>query len=171
MICNEKNKQNEEFVLLSLGSNMGDREENLEKAFVKLISEEILTNAVMSSFYETEPVTLDDQKWFVNTAISGYTCLPAEELLEKCQTIEKELGRRKNGIWSERIIDIDIILYGDEIIRKDNLIIPHPRFNKRNFVLIPTSEVAGDVIPPGFDKTIKEICQSCDDDSEVKIIG
>ena len=104
---------------------------------------------------------------FLNLAVSGLTSLPPLKLLEHCKTIELELGRKQREHWHEREIDIDIILYGSEIINCENLIIPHANLQYRKFVLLPCSEIAGNMIHPGLGLTIKYITDICRDTGEV----
>ncbi len=161
----------EVFVILSLGTNLGDRQENIDQAFEYLITSEILTNAVMSSFYETEPVGILNQEWFLNVAIAGYTKCSQYDLLQHCKSIEYSIGREKRDRWHEREIDIDIILFGDSIINEEHLVIPHPRLHKRKFVLIPVSEIAGNVFVPNLNLTFNQLNDECLDSSEVRVFA
>jgi 2-amino-4-hydroxy-6-hydroxymethyldihydropteridine diphosphokinase len=160
-------KSEEEFVLLSLGTNMGDRRENIEFAYEYLITSGTLSNAVMSSFYETEPVGILDQNDFLNVAIAGYTKLTHFALLQACKSIEYMIGREVRKRWHEREIDIDIIAYGSYEISNKHLIIPHPRMHKRRFVLVPCAEIAGNYVHPSLGLTLNELLDECPDTSEV----
>ncbi|MCX6146476.1 MAG: 2-amino-4-hydroxy-6-hydroxymethyldihydropteridine diphosphokinase [Candidatus Kapabacteria bacterium] len=164
-----KKCSDEIFIALSLGTNIGDREKNIDKAFEYLVTSDILTNAVISSFYETEPVGILNQNWFLNVAIVGYTKCTQFELLQHCKTIEYSIGREKRQRWHEREIDIDIIIYGDTIINEEHLTIPHPRLHKRKFVLIPIAEIAGDVLVPNHNLTFNQLNEECLDSSEVRV--
>lgn len=164
--CNE-----EVFVILSLGTNLGDRQENIDQAFEYLVTSEILTNAVMSSFYETEPVGILNQEWFLNVAIAGYTKCGQYDLLQHCKSIEYAIGREKRDRWHEREIDIDIILYGDSIVNEQYLVIPHPRLHKRKFVLVPIAEIAGDIFVPSLNLTFNQLNEECSDSSEVRVFA
>lgn len=159
------------FVLLSVGSNVGDRHRNIELAFELLVEKQILTNAVMSSYYETEPVGILDQDWFLNVAIAGSTKLCSDDLLLACKEIELQIGREKRKRWHKREIDIDIILFGNEVVNTEELQIPHPRLYKRRFVLLPANEIAAKSRVPTFDMTIEELLSECNDTSKVTIYG
>lgn len=155
------------YVLLSLGSNVGDRYENINKAIEKLSQDGIIYNLKTSKFYETEPVGYKEQGWFLNCSVSGYTNLDSIELFKKCKEIEKELGRKKRARWHEREIDIDILLYSDLIFHSDLLTIPHPRMHERKFVLVPSAEIAPNAIHPLLHSTIKDLLEKCQDNSKV----
>jgi len=128
---------------LSLGSNLGDREDNLHRA-IEMISKRVGKVTTVSSFLESEAVGFVSANKFINCAICVLTALTPFELLHTTQDIERALGRKKksvNGIYSDRTIDIDILLYGDTKIDTDELKIPHPRMQERDFVLIPLKEI------------------------------
>jgi 2-amino-4-hydroxy-6-hydroxymethyldihydropteridine diphosphokinase len=131
-------------VYLSLGSNLGDRAANLEHAIRELPAAGVKVLR-LSSIYETEPVDYVDQPWFLNCVIEGETSLQPKELLEHLQSIERKLGSRKLVPRGPRMIDLDILFYGDEVIRDEGIEIPHPRMTERRFVLVPLAEIA-----PGF---------------------
>ena len=135
----ERNRK--EFVIVSLGSNMGDREANIlaaEKALQALDGNE---GFKFASIYETEPVGLEDQPYFLNTCVGFYTDIEPFELLDKIHVIENDLLRTREVHWGPRTIDIDIIFYGDRVIMKPELTIPHPRWNVRSFVTVPLREI------------------------------
>lgn len=128
---------------LSLGSNIGDREETLHRA-IALIQERIGTVQRVSSFIETEPWGFKSKNRFLNAACLVQTMLSPEECLEATQQIERELGRKRksrNGRYHDRTIDIDLLLYGDQTISTPRLTIPHPRMQERDFVMIPLREI------------------------------
>lgn len=132
-------------VVLGIGSNLGDRLNYLNLAILKL-EEKILKDIVRSSICETKAVLKKNspKEWdldFLNMAIRGKTSLTPLELIKALKEIEKEIGRRHSKIWSPREIDIDILVYGDQVIKLDNLIIPHPELLNRPFCLKPLAEV------------------------------
>ncbi|MEA3442756.1 MAG: 2-amino-4-hydroxy-6-hydroxymethyldihydropteridine diphosphokinase [Chloroflexota bacterium] len=142
-------------VYLSLGSNSGDREENLSQALA-LLSQKVKLEKT-SSIYETEPMGYKEQPLFLNLACQITTDLNPGELLELAKRIEKKLGRIPGFPDSPRPIDIDILLYDDKIIAMPDLIIPHPRIQERAFVLIPLSEIAPELIHSELNKSIGEM--------------
>jgi len=163
-----RSKNNYTKVLISLGSNEGDRERNLETAIEFLKETEALHDVTISSIYETEPIGVIDQPWFLNIAISGLTSMPLMNLLQLCKSIEYAMGRKPCVRWGQRNIDIDILLYGDTMLSLDQLQVPHPRMHERRFVLMPAAEIAGERIHPAFNMTINELLRSCTDKSIVK---
>lgn len=129
-------------VYLSLGTNLGDRENNLKSAIDLLQSKEGIRIKKISPIYETAPVGYVDQPSFLNIAIYAQTILSPIELLQTCQLIENDLGRVRNIRWGPRIIDLDILLFNNDNIESENLIIPHPRMFERAFVLVPLLDIA-----------------------------
>ena len=111
----DNNKKSAEFVVLSMGSNIGDREKNLKRAFGLLKDTKSISSTVISSFYETEPVGKLEQSWFLNVAVTGYTNLSIYNFIEICKSIEYAIGRKKRKKWEPREIDIDLLLYGDKV--------------------------------------------------------
>lgn len=156
-------------VLLSLGSNLGERTQNITRAIELLSKEKIIENIQISSYYETEPLGYSNQPNFINVVVTGETNLSAENLLKECKRIEKRLGRQIRPRWHEREIDIDIILYSDKIIQTEELQIPHPELKHRKFVLIPANEIAGNWKVPILSKTISELLENCSDETNVEI--
>jgi 2-amino-4-hydroxy-6-hydroxymethyldihydropteridine diphosphokinase len=139
---------------LSLGSNLGNREDNLDMA-LKLLSERMRMGKV-SSIYDTEPLGITGQPRFLNIACEVFTRLTPEGLLSLAKGIEGKMGRRgKSG--EARPIDIDILLYGDKVVDKADLVIPHPSMAERSFVLVPLTEIAPDLVHPVVKKKIKEM--------------
>jgi 2-amino-4-hydroxy-6-hydroxymethyldihydropteridine diphosphokinase len=136
-----------ERVFLSLGSNVGDRAANIHQAENNLVESgiEIINR---SSWYQTEPVEREDQPWFLNTAIEVKTDLSPFALLACCKEIEFRLGRKQGLRFGPRNIDIDILLFGNVIISTEDLIIPHPRLDQRQFMLVPLLEIASQLIDP-----------------------
>ena len=149
-------------IYLSLGSNLGDREAHLRKALEKLHQKGIFL-VRKSSLYETEPVDVPDQPVFLNLVCQVKTPLEPESLLAACQDIESEMGRLRKAVRGARNIDIDILFYGQRIVEKPFLKIPHPAWRQRNFVLIPLAEIAPDFRDPVSDQTVHALQQqSCD---------
>ncbi len=140
-------------VFLGLSSNIGDKKNNLDIALIKI--EEFSKIAKVSSFYKTPPYGYQDQDNFLNIAVKIETSLTATELIFKLQAIENKMGRVRKFKNGPRIIDIDILLYNEEIINKKNLKVPHPEMHKRNFVLSPLSEIAAEISHPVLNKKIK----------------
>ncbi|HOQ10184.1 MAG TPA: 2-amino-4-hydroxy-6-hydroxymethyldihydropteridine diphosphokinase [Syntrophomonadaceae bacterium] len=147
-------------VYISLGSNMGSKRENLAQA-VELISNipgVKLKNR--SSLYETEPWGKTDQDKFLNQVIEIETSLPPRELLKELQDIEINMGRQRKEKWGPRIIDLDILLYGNEVLDDPQLAIPHPRMRERLFVLVPLAEIGADLRFPDNGATVREVLSS-----------
>ena len=142
-------------VYLGLGGNVGDAKAQIAQAIEKL--REIGTVGKISSLYETEPVGLTDQEWFLNCALILQTIFTPQQLLKKLKHIEKEIGRTPSVQNGPREIDIDILLYEDHILQTDTLIIPHPRMQERAFVLAPLVEIAPRVLHPIIKKTITQL--------------
>src|ERR1700758_3328346 len=140
---------------LSLGSNVGDPEQNLREAIHRL---QALGRIIeVSSFYETEPVEFAEQPWFVNCAVALETSQSASQLMTGVLEIERDIGRQRVQKKGPRIIDIDILLFGDEIVNTPDLTIPHPSMAGRRFVLEPLAEIASQARHPVLKKTVGEL--------------
>ena len=155
-------------IYLSLGSNLGDRAANLERAIEELsgIGVGILRR---SSIYETEPVDFLEQPWFLNCVVEAETSLAPRPLLEGLQAIESRLGSRKLVPRGPRIIDLDILFYDTDVIHESGMEIPHPRLAERRFVLVPLTELAPELCHPVLRKTAVELLAATQDQSAVQV--
>ncbi len=144
-------------VYLGLGSNVGDREEYIEQACFILGKTPGIKLKKRSSNYETEAQGTGDQPPFLNAAVAIETKLSPHKLLDKTQETENTLGRERDVEWGPRTIDIDILLYGDQIVSDDRLQVPHPLLHERLFVLLPLKEIAPNVVHPTLEKTVSEL--------------
>ena len=146
-------------VYLGLGTNLGDKEQNLRMSVQKI--EERIGNVVsLSAFYATAPWGFSSENSFLNAAVCVETTLLPLQVLEETQRIERELGRTEksvNGLYADRLIDIDLLLYDDRVMDAEGLILPHPLMTERRFVMEPLSEIAPDVVHPVLHKTMKEL--------------
>jgi 2-amino-4-hydroxy-6-hydroxymethyldihydropteridine diphosphokinase len=142
-------------VYLALGSNLGNRQENLSNALRRL--REVVDIHKISSVYETEPVGYLDQPRFLNMVCYGQTAASPDELLRNIKAIEEALGREPSFRNAPRPIDIDMVLYDDLRMETKDLIIPHPRMSERAFVLVPLAEIAPTTIEPASGKTVQKL--------------
>lgn len=156
-----------ESVYLALGTNVGNREENLREA-VRLLRQAGIVIKRVSSIYETEPVDYRDQDWFLNSALEAATELPPQELLARMREIEVAMGSKKPFAKGPRLIDLDILLYGDSTIGTPDLEVPHPRMLERRFVLVPLAEIAPTYRHPCWKGTVAELLAKTPDRSEVR---
>ena len=143
-------------VYIALGSNLGDRVENLLLARERIVSPHVRL-ARASSIYETAPREVLDQPWFLNQVVAAETTLFPRQLLARLLRIEQEMGRRRTIDKGPRIIDLDILLFGDVVIHAAGLEIPHPRMAERRFVLEPLAELAPQLRPPRSRDTVREM--------------
>lgn len=141
---------------IALGSNLGDREENLRTALKHLEAKGVRVVKV-STFIETEPYGVTDQPGFINAVCQVATELPPLELLRLLLSIEQEMGRVRLRRWGERNIDLDLLLYEDAVLESEELTLPHPDMHNRGFVLLPLAELAPEVVHPKLKKTIQEL--------------
>jgi 2-amino-4-hydroxy-6-hydroxymethyldihydropteridine diphosphokinase len=154
-------------VYLSLGSNIGDREANLRAAIAALSAVGMRVLRV-SSIYETQPVDYLDQAWFLNCVVEGETQSPPLGLLRALRGIESAMGSKKELPKGPRLLDIDILLYGDATIDTPELQVPHPRMTQRRFVLVPLAELAPGLQHTNWAGTIADLLAVTPDRSEVK---
>ena len=150
-----------ERIYLGLGTNLGNKIENLTRA-IEALSLALGTCKAQSSFLETEPWGFESSNSFLNCVVAFDTELTPTELLDTTERIERELGRMvksTGGNYHDRLIDIDILLYGNTVIESERLTIPHPLMHLRDFVLMPLAEIAPDAILPTLGKSIKELLE------------
>ena len=157
----------EKTVYLSLGSNVGDRARNLLAAIDELPHAGVAVKKV-SSFYETEPVDLREQPWFLNCAVEVATHFDAMTLLRALQEIEMKMGSKKLVAKGPRLIDIDILLYGSETVDTPELQVPHPRMHLRRFVLAPLAEIAPEGVHAALKMTVARLLERTADRSAVR---
>ena len=143
-------------VAIALGSNLGDRRAHLDYSASRLGS--TLSHIRVSSYFETDPVDVPGQQpRFVNAAVTGEATLSARELLDALLTIERERGRERPVLGAARTLDLDLVLFGDQILNEPGLVVPHPRFRDRRFVLEPLAQIAPDMVDPVTEKTVGEL--------------
>ncbi|MCL5263783.1 MAG: 2-amino-4-hydroxy-6-hydroxymethyldihydropteridine diphosphokinase [Chloroflexi bacterium] len=154
-------------VFLGLGSNQGDRMQNLRMA-LQLLAHEVTVNRV-SSIYETEPVDYLDQPWFLNAVCQIETELSPRETLALANRVEQELGRQRTVRYGPRTIDVDILLYDNCVIDEPDLRIPHPEMAKRAFVLVPLAEIGGHIVHPRLGTSVDDLMHRLGDSSQVRL--
>jgi 2-amino-4-hydroxy-6-hydroxymethyldihydropteridine diphosphokinase len=145
-------------VAIALGSNLGDRDHNLHEAARRVSA--FIDDLELSSFHDTEPVGVGPQPRFLNAAAVGSTRLGARELLNQLLAVELTFGRERPYPGAPRTVDLDLLLYDALVIEEPGLVVPHPRFRNRRFVLAPLSEVAGEWRDPVTGKTVAALLQA-----------
>jgi len=145
-------------VAIALGSNLGDRQAHLDYAVARLSA--ILSSLVVSRWHDTEPVGVGHQPRFLNGAAVGETTLGPRDLLNAILAIERERGRERPFAGAPRTLDLDLVLFGDRRIAEPDLVIPHPRFRERRFVLEPLAEIAPHLIDPSSGMTVAELAKA-----------
>lgn len=153
-------------LFLQLGSNLGDREQLIKDA-IKFINEKLGKVLSYSKIYESDPWRVDGQKNYLNQIIEAHSSLSAEDSLKVLKDIENELGRVRLEKWGERLIDIDIIFFNNDIIETSDLCVPHKHMHERNFVLIPLNEIAPQYVHPKYNKTVADLLEESKDTENV----
>ncbi len=158
------------FAYLGIGSNLGDKIEQCRKAISEILAIQGHRLLAQSSFYKTQPMGNPDQDWFINGVIQIETDLDPLELLRKLKEIESKMGRKETFRWGPRVIDLDLLLYDDLVMKTDELEIPHPQLTRRQFVLIPLVEINPDLIHPALKKTMRKLLLEIKEDQGVEKI-
>jgi GTP cyclohydrolase-4 len=151
----ERQEGNAVTVYLGLGANLGNRQQNISRA-IEMLSRRVHVEQV-SSYYETEPEGYSQQPRFLNAVCEAITTLAPEELLSTAKEIEAAMGRKPSFRDAPRPIDVDILFYGERVIRSPQLTIPHPHLEERAFVLVPLEEIASELAHPVSGRTVKEM--------------
>jgi 2-amino-4-hydroxy-6-hydroxymethyldihydropteridine diphosphokinase len=159
-----------ENVFLGIGSNIGDRLHFLTEAVRKLRTIPSSGVVKISSVYETEPVGVKNQNYFLNAVVLVQTSMGVADFHSRIKSIEKELGRVDRSRWGPREIDIDILLFGDRVINQAAIVIPHPEMVNRRFVLQPLAEIAPETVHPLFHKPVKDLLAECNDANVVECL-
>lgn len=154
---------------LSIGSNMGDRLKTFQQAIQMLDANDEIRVEELSSIYETDPVGYTNQACFLNAVIKISTTLKPEELLQTALFIESELGRKREIRWGPRTLDLDILLYNQENIETESLIVPHPRMQERAFVIIPLMELDPGITLPNVNAALDDILNQIPDKEGVRL--
>jgi 2-amino-4-hydroxy-6-hydroxymethyldihydropteridine diphosphokinase len=152
---------------IGFGSNLGDKVAYCEKAIAEILDIDNHKLLAKSSFYKTQPVGYQTQDWFVNGVIKLESDLEPQDLLRALKGVESRLGRTETFLWGPREIDLDLLLYEDRVIQMDQLQIPHPRLQERQFVLIPLAEIARDLVHPVLKKSIRKLLEEIKEDQGV----
>lgn len=158
-------------IYLLLGGNLGDKKKVFEET-TRLLNEQVGTITRQSHIYETEPWGFESSDLFWNQVLELSVSISAEEVLERTQQIEQQLGRtRKGQQYDSRIIDIDILFYGDQVLSLEKLTVPHPRIQERKFVLVPLNEIVPELMHPVLQKSIGQLLHESTDQLRVERVG
>lgn len=155
---------------IGIGSNLGNTLQNCKYAIESLSRINGINTTRTSSFYETEPVGIEKQNYFINAVVEITTTLSARDLLQALRKIERDMGRKRETKGGPRIIDIDLLFYGQDVIREADLVVPHPEIHKRRFVLEPLYEIASYFIHPVFGVSIRGLKDRLADTKIVEMI-
>lgn len=155
---------------IGIGSNLGNALKNCQHAVESLSLAKGIEITSVSSFYKTEPVGIENQNLFINAVVEIKTALSARNLFQNLQNIEKDMGRKREVKGGPRIIDLDLLFYGREIIQDSDLIVPHPEIQRRRFVLEPLCEIASYFIHPDFGVSIRGLKDRLNDNKMVEMI-
>ncbi|MBN1504664.1 MAG: 2-amino-4-hydroxy-6-hydroxymethyldihydropteridine diphosphokinase [Candidatus Eisenbacteria bacterium] len=156
---------------MGIGSNLGEKEKNIRRAVDEIAVMPFTKLITVSSLYDSEPVGEVEQGNFVNAVALVETDLPARRLLWNLMLIEQRMGRVRTVRWGPRTIDLDIVLYGKNIVEEDGLVIPHPEMEKRAFVLIPLLEIEPDLVHPRTKEPVRKLLKKVKSHSSVKRKG
>jgi 2-amino-4-hydroxy-6-hydroxymethyldihydropteridine diphosphokinase len=154
-------------VYIGIGSNLGDKVANCLRAITAIVADRRNRIVRCSPLYQTEPVGKKEQDWFVNGAFAVETSMEPRELLDFLLAIEKMMGRVRGERWGPRVIDLDILIFGNEVINQGDLQIPHPRLHERRFVLVPLWDIAPHLVHPLLGKTISQILSALPGEEKV----
>ncbi len=151
---------------IGIGSNLGNAHHNCLTVVkrIKQIPDCVFMGC--SPFYKTEPVGVKNQNWYVNGVVSISTNIAARSLMKSLLAIEKDMGRIRKERWASRIIDLDILIFGPDIIQEENLTIPHPRMHQRKFVMAPMVDLAPNLVHPLLEKTMVELLKTIEGDGQ-----
>jgi len=152
---------------IGIGSNLGDTRRNCRRAIERIGRIPGCSITGLSGLYLTEPVGVEGQDWYVNGVVAISTSLSAQDLIKGLYTIEADMGRVRKERWGPRIIDLDILLFGQDVIREPNLTIPHPFMHERRFVIAPMVDLAPDLAHPTLGKKMTELLKMIPEDGQV----
>ncbi|MEN6374508.1 MAG: 2-amino-4-hydroxy-6-hydroxymethyldihydropteridine diphosphokinase [Smithella sp.] len=158
------------FCYIGIGSNLGDALQNCKEAVKRIALVQGIQLTEASSFYSSEPVGMENQNWFVNAVVEIRTSLSARDLLHVLQDIENVMGRKREIKGGPRIIDLDLLFYGQDVIDENDLTVPHPEIHKRRFVLEPLNEIASFYIHPAFGVSVRGLKDRLNDQKVVKLL-